>query len=66
MLLAADRGYEVELVYLDADNPKDPKTINHVAVFVRVGDFQTFIETTTKTNGLTYYDDVSGWYFPVT
>jgi len=34
LLKAAPYPYEVELVYMDADNPTDPEDVNHVMVFI--------------------------------
>jgi len=64
MLKAAPTNYLVKLVYCDANNPSDPKTVNHVIVWVEAGSYKTFIETTSKTT-MSPYTDVYGWYFEV-
>jgi len=64
MLKAAPTNYIVKLVYCDAKNPSDPKTVNHVIVWVEAGSYKTFIETTSKTT-MSPYTNVVGWYFEV-
>ena len=63
------KDWTIQLVYLDADNPTNPQTVNHVAVYVSNGDWRTFVETTagTKEWGLEAYDNTSirGWYYDV-
>lgn len=57
--------FTVELVYIDADHPLDPHTFNHVIVWVDTGTYQTYIETTSKTNMNPYPSGVHGWGFEV-
>lgn len=64
MLKAAPANYQVKLVYLDANNPTSPKTVNHVVVWVETGTYKTHIETTSKTV-MNPYESVLGWYYEV-
>lgn len=64
MLKAMPADWDVQLVYMDADRPEDPQTIDHVLVYVDTGEHQTFIETTSNTN-MVPYDSVNGYYVDV-
>lgn len=65
MLKAVPANYTVQLVYMDADNPKSPQTVNHVAVWVETpSGYKTFIEGTEHVE-MNPYTEVYGWYFDV-
>ena len=63
------KDWTIQLVYLDADNPTNPQTVNHVLVYVSNGDWRTYVETTagSKDWGLEAYIDtnIRGWYYDV-
>jgi hypothetical protein len=65
MLKAAPqtKNWTIQMVYLDLDNPEKPMDVDHVALFVKTGSFQTFVESTAKTNGLNSLESVNGWYY---
>lgn len=65
MILAAPVGWEVDLVYMDSTNPLDPQTSNHVIVYIKTGQKDYYVETTSDSNMLPYPDGVVGWYFAV-
>ena len=45
------KNWKLQLVYFDSDNYRDPKTINHVALAIDMGDGVNLVfETTAKTN----------------
>ncbi len=54
-------GWDVKLVYMDADNPSDYVNINHISVFVDTGDFNTFVESTQGAI-MNPYESVKGFY----
>jgi len=64
LLKSAHPEWIVDIVYLDADNPENPKTINHTVVYVDTGNYKTFIETTSK-NQINPYTNIIGYYFHV-
>lgn len=64
ILDAMPTDWKVQLVYMDADNPQDPQTINHVLVYVDTGEYQTYIETTSNQQ-MTPYTQVEGFYVTV-
>jgi len=62
------QDWQIQLVYLDADSPTYPRTMNHVIVAVNTGEFYTIIESTAKTiDGAKEWNDdgVSGWFYDV-
>jgi hypothetical protein len=61
------KDWKVKLVYLDIDNPTNPKTINHMIVEVDTGKVQYKIEATAKNNGLHVWDGINifGWRYDV-
>jgi hypothetical protein len=61
ILRAANPDWTVQLVYLDSDNPTDPKDVNHVIVYVDTGEYSTYIETTAKKEMNPYTNGVNGW-----
>lgn len=64
MIKAAPVDWEVYLVYMDIDNPLDPKDVNHVIVYINTGTQQYFIETTNDYE-MQPFDNVRGWYYEV-
>ena len=69
-------NWEVKLVYMDYNNPSNPKTINHMIVEVNTGKKLYKIEATGKDpqgfhywkdNGFHYWDDknIIGWQYDV-
>ena len=57
------KNWEIQLVYLDSDNPMDPQTLNHVAVYVDDGKYNYYIEATGSPSWNHYPDGIVGWYF---
>ena len=65
MLKAAPANYAVKLVYMDADNPTNPKSVNHITVWVETpSGYKTFVDGTSHTT-MSPFDEVVGWYFEV-
>ncbi len=64
ILKGMSSDWNVELVYMDSDNPTGYKTINHVSVFVDTGKYKTFVESTQKDN-MSPYKSVDGFYMKV-
>ncbi|PIN73626.1 hypothetical protein COV20_05375 [Candidatus Woesearchaeota archaeon CG10_big_fil_rev_8_21_14_0_10_45_16] len=64
MLKAANKNWKISLVYMDSNNPINPKNINHVLVQVETASESFFIETTSKTQE-NPYDKIVGWYLEV-
>jgi len=62
MLRAMSANWSVQLVYMDADNPTDPKVINHVTVYVDTGSYTTFVESTSNSE-MSPWQLVNGFYF---
>ncbi len=57
------KNWEIKLVYLDIDNPKNPKKINHVAVYVNDGEYDYYIESTSSPRWDYYPNGIKGWYY---
>ncbi len=64
MIEAAPVDWVVELVYMDIDNPLDPRDVNHVIVYIDTGQDQYLIETTGDED-MQPFDEVVGWYLRV-
>lgn len=63
---AHTKDWQVQMVFFDLDHPRKAQDVNHVALYVKTDKFSTFIETTDKANGLTFWQGtVDGWYFDV-
>ena len=57
--------WKIQLVYFDAYNPNNPKTVNHVAVAIDDGEINYILESTSKEWPYSWQDGVRGWYFDV-
>lgn len=57
--------WTIKMWYFDADSPDDPIEMNHVALQVETADFKTFVESTTKVDGLEHWPSINGWPFEV-
>ena len=64
MIRAAPVDWGVDLVYMDIDNPQDPRGVNHVMVHVDTGQRKYLIETVGDEE-MEPFDDVIGWYLRV-
>jgi len=62
LIKAAPYTYDLELIYMDADNPTDTQEPNHVIVKIGNNDWTVFAECTSA-QGWDYYDRVVGWYY---
>ena len=62
LLKAAPYPYKLSLVYMDSDNPTNPRRPNHVIVRVEAADWRVFVEVTSA-QGWGYYQRVVGWYY---
>ncbi|MGI0016232.1 MAG: hypothetical protein ACREBU_22660, partial [Nitrososphaera sp.] len=60
---AYTKDWKIQLVYFDAYNPSGSNDMNHVALYVTTSDFQTYVESTAKVDGLDQWQSVNGWYF---
>jgi hypothetical protein len=61
-------NWNIQMVYLDSDNPADPKLVNHVALAVNTGENFGILETTAKNVvDLTTWDvnSIVGWWSDV-
>lgn len=64
MLEAMPADWDVQLVYMDSNNPQDPENINHALIYVDTGEYQTFMETTSNYE-MSPYEKVDGYYVDV-
>jgi len=64
MIKSAPTNWDVQLVYMDADNPENPQEVNHVLVFVDTGKEKYFIETTNNQE-MQPYGYIDGWYLEI-
>ena len=66
MLKASEhtQGWKIQMVYFDADNTSSRNDVDHVALYVETDEFETFVESTAKEEGLKYWKGtINGWYF---
>ena len=56
-------NWKIQLVYFDADNPRNPQTMNHVAVHIDDGTYSYILESTAKNDPYSWEDGIIGWYF---
>ena len=59
------KNWTIQLVLMDTDTPTDPRTINHMIVYVNDGVYDYYIEATGDPSWDYYEDGVSGWWFDV-
>ncbi|MEM4508589.1 MAG: hypothetical protein QXF37_07415 [Archaeoglobaceae archaeon] len=65
MLKAAQANYIVKIVYMDSENPSEPKKVNHAIVWVETpSGYKTFVDGTCK-ESISPFTEVSGWYLEV-
>ncbi len=65
MIRAAPVSWDVELLFMDIDNPTHPLDVNHVIVYINTGSREYRIETTEHKVMEPYTEGVNGWYFKV-
>jgi hypothetical protein len=63
MLKAAPSNIDIKLVYMDKNNPSNPRTVNYILIYVRGDDFALFINPDKFLPG--EYKSVDGWYIDV-
>lgn len=59
ILYSMPTDYDVTFWYIDADNPTDPETINHVVLSAETEDGPMIIETTS--DRMTPWDEINGF-----
>ncbi len=64
MIKAAPVEWKVELVYMDIDNPTNPRVPNHVMVRIDTNTESYFIDT-TNSQVMTPFTYVNGWYYEI-
>jgi len=57
--------WDMKLVYFDSKGPNNATGVNHVALYIDTGQIATFVESTSKANGLHVWDKVEGWYLDI-
>ena len=64
MIKAAPIEWDLQLVYIDSDNPTNPKNVNHVLVSIDTGESNYLIETTNKEE-IQPFKSIDGWHFDI-
>lgn len=59
----ASYGMTTQMVYMDANNPTDPQTVNHVILYIKYQDGGTQIVDSTSTSVLSPWSRVVGWFY---
>jgi hypothetical protein len=60
----ASYGMTVKMVYMDAENPTNPQTVNHASLLVNYRDGTgQFVESTSSV--MSPWSEVVGWYFDI-
>ena len=59
------RNWDLEMWYIDADNPTRPLDLNHVIAIIDDGQYSHFIEATAGPDWEYYPDGVNGWGYDV-
>lgn len=59
----ANYGMKVQMVYMDAYNPADPQTVNHVLLYITYPDGTGQLVDSTSTHVLSPWERVVGWYY---
>lgn len=59
----AHYGMTIQMVYMDAYNPTNPQTVNHVLLYVIYEDESGEFVDSTSTTVLSPWSEVVGWYF---
>jgi len=62
MVKAVPIDWEVQLIYMDSNNPRNPVGVNHAMVFIDTGTEEYWIETTGGST-MQPHGKVGGWYF---
>ena len=61
--------WKIQLVYMDTDRPNNPQKVDHVVVYVEMGEYSVIIEATgepTTYSDYSYYPDgIRGWFYDV-
>ena len=62
------KDWKIQMVYFDSDNPTNPRSMNHVVIYIDTGEISGKLETTAKTSdGLNKWNgqQVVGWSYDV-
>jgi hypothetical protein len=65
MILASPLPGNVEFIYMDAENPTQPQTMNHVIVNIETANESYLVEATSKYSMNPYSDGVTGWSYTI-
>jgi len=59
----AHYGMTVQMVYMDANNPTDPQTVNHLLLYIIYQDESGEFVDSTSTGILSPWSRVEGWFY---
>ena len=57
------KDWTIQYVYMDSDNPNNPKEPNHVIIYVDDGTYNYYIEATAEPSWDYYSNGVNGWFY---
>ena len=57
------KDWTIQYVYMDSDNPNNPKEPNHVIIYVDDGTYNYSIEATSEPSWDYYSNGVNGWFY---
>lgn len=61
----ANYGMQIEMIYMDANNPTEPQGVNYIMSFVRYADNSTAFVDSTASVMNPFDSPINGWYFEV-
>ena len=64
MIKAAPTNWDVEFIYMDANNPENPVTPNHLMVGIKTND-RTYLIDTTQHNVMEPFPKINGWWLKI-
>lgn len=59
------KDWQIQLVYFDSDHPDQPENVNHVSLFIKTDEFETYVDRSLDPSKNESWEYINGWYFDV-
>jgi hypothetical protein len=59
------KDWQIQMVYFDIDHPDSPEDVNHVSLFIKTDEFETYVDRSLDPSKNEGWEYVQGWYFDI-
>ncbi|MGI0048250.1 MAG: hypothetical protein ACREAW_01815, partial [Nitrososphaera sp.] len=57
------KDWKIQMVYFDIDHPDHPEDVDHVSLFIRTDELETYVDRSLDPSKNESWEHINGWYF---